>query len=142
MDFANNVLQPGEVGELCSRGRHIMQGYLNKPDATREQIVQGMERNLCRCGAHPRILDAVRLNLEIEGYEVFEANNGREAIEAFERSAERYAQNGFLVQDGMFPSLQNPSTLRSSERSQPALDTRKLRALGLPKKRCGSENPA
>lgn len=30
------------------------------PDATREEIIQGMERNLCRCGAHPRIVDAIQ----------------------------------------------------------------------------------
>ena len=29
------------------------------PAATRDQIIQGMERSLCRCGAHPRILDAI-----------------------------------------------------------------------------------
>ncbi len=29
------------------------------PDATREEIVRGMDDNLCRCGAHTRILDAV-----------------------------------------------------------------------------------
>jgi long-chain acyl-CoA synthetase len=41
MDFENRVLPAGEVGELCSRGRHIMQGYLNKPEATRDTIVDG-----------------------------------------------------------------------------------------------------
>jgi len=29
------------------------------PHATREQIIQEMDGNLCRCGAHVRILDAV-----------------------------------------------------------------------------------
>jgi aerobic-type carbon monoxide dehydrogenase small subunit (CoxS/CutS family) len=29
------------------------------PAPTREQIVQGMDQNLCRCGAHPRIVDAI-----------------------------------------------------------------------------------
>jgi aerobic-type carbon monoxide dehydrogenase small subunit (CoxS/CutS family) len=29
------------------------------PQPTREQIVHGMEQNLCRCGAHPRIVDAI-----------------------------------------------------------------------------------
>ncbi len=29
------------------------------PHPTREQIARHMEDNLCRCGAHPRILDAV-----------------------------------------------------------------------------------
>lgn len=30
-----------------------------KPQATRSEIVEAMEGNLCRCGAHVRILDAV-----------------------------------------------------------------------------------
>lgn len=29
------------------------------PSPTREQIIQGMDQNLCRCGAHPRIVDAI-----------------------------------------------------------------------------------
>ena len=29
------------------------------PDASRAEIVEGMEGNLCRCGAHPRIVDAI-----------------------------------------------------------------------------------
>jgi aerobic-type carbon monoxide dehydrogenase small subunit (CoxS/CutS family) len=30
------------------------------PDANEEQIVAGLDANLCRCGAHKRILEAVR----------------------------------------------------------------------------------
>jgi aerobic-type carbon monoxide dehydrogenase small subunit (CoxS/CutS family) len=34
---------------------------LNKnPQPTREQIVQGMNNNFCRCGAHTRIVDAIQ----------------------------------------------------------------------------------
>jgi aerobic-type carbon monoxide dehydrogenase small subunit (CoxS/CutS family) len=29
------------------------------PQPTRDQIIQGMDRNLCRCGAHPRIVAAI-----------------------------------------------------------------------------------
>jgi aerobic-type carbon monoxide dehydrogenase small subunit (CoxS/CutS family) len=29
------------------------------PDASREEIMKGMENNLCRCGAHGRIIDAI-----------------------------------------------------------------------------------
>ncbi len=32
----------------------------SNPDATREDIIAGMDRNLCRCGAHPRIVDAIQ----------------------------------------------------------------------------------
>jgi aerobic-type carbon monoxide dehydrogenase small subunit (CoxS/CutS family) len=35
---------------------------------TREQIIRGMEQNLCRCGAHTRILDAIQTAaLEMKG---------------------------------------------------------------------------
>ncbi len=32
----------------------------SNPKPTREQIVRGMNENLCRCGAHTRILDALQ----------------------------------------------------------------------------------
>jgi aerobic-type carbon monoxide dehydrogenase small subunit (CoxS/CutS family) len=32
---------------------------LKNPSPTKEQIIEGMEDNLCRCGAHVRIIDAV-----------------------------------------------------------------------------------
>ena len=30
------------------------------PQPTRDEIVQGLDHNLCRCGAHTRIIDAVQ----------------------------------------------------------------------------------
>lgn len=34
--------------------------FLQKnPQPTRAQIIAGMDQNLCRCGAHPRIVDAI-----------------------------------------------------------------------------------
>jgi long-chain acyl-CoA synthetase len=41
MNMQNNILPPGATGEICSRGAHVMQGYLNKPEATREAIIDG-----------------------------------------------------------------------------------------------------
>ena len=32
----------------------------NNPSPSRQQIIEGMEENLCRCGAHTRIIDAVQ----------------------------------------------------------------------------------
>jgi len=32
---------------------------MKNPSPTKQQIVEGMENNLCRCGAHNRILDAI-----------------------------------------------------------------------------------
>jgi len=45
----------------CTPGM-ILNAYallLKTPHPTREQIARHMEDNLCRCGAHPRILDAI-----------------------------------------------------------------------------------
>jgi len=41
----------------------IMQAYgllLDNPEPTRKEIIRGLEGNLCRCGAHTRIIDAVQ----------------------------------------------------------------------------------
>jgi aerobic-type carbon monoxide dehydrogenase small subunit (CoxS/CutS family) len=32
---------------------------MKNPALTRQEIIDGLDNNLCRCGAHPRILDAV-----------------------------------------------------------------------------------
>jgi aerobic-type carbon monoxide dehydrogenase small subunit (CoxS/CutS family) len=53
----NDALQCG----FCTPGM-IMNAVallLKNPKATREQIVTGMEDNLCRCGAHVRIITAI-----------------------------------------------------------------------------------
>ena len=46
----------------CTPGM-IMNAYamlLRKPNPTREEIVREMDDNLCRCGAHPRIVEAIQ----------------------------------------------------------------------------------
>lgn len=46
---------------FCTSGM-IMNAYgllLQTPDMSREQIIAGMESNLCRCGAYNRIVDAI-----------------------------------------------------------------------------------
>ena len=46
---------------FCTPGM-IMNAYallLKNPKATREQIIAGMEDNLCRCSAHQRIVKAI-----------------------------------------------------------------------------------
>jgi aerobic-type carbon monoxide dehydrogenase small subunit (CoxS/CutS family) len=53
----NDALQCG----YCTPGM-IMNavGLLStNPEPTRQEIVEGMEDNLCRCGAHTRIIDAI-----------------------------------------------------------------------------------
>jgi aerobic-type carbon monoxide dehydrogenase small subunit (CoxS/CutS family) len=45
----------------CTPGM-IMNAYgllLKNPHPTKEQIIRGMEDNLCRCGAHTRIIPAI-----------------------------------------------------------------------------------
>lgn len=41
IDEQGNDLPAGETGELCLRGVQIFKGYLNRPDATAETIVDG-----------------------------------------------------------------------------------------------------
>ena len=47
---------------FCTPGRCSTRvSLLNKnPQPTREQIVHGMNKNFCRCGAHTRIIDAIQ----------------------------------------------------------------------------------
>jgi aerobic-type carbon monoxide dehydrogenase small subunit (CoxS/CutS family) len=36
-------------------------GLLNRnPEPTRQEIIEGMEENLCRCGSYGRIIDAIQ----------------------------------------------------------------------------------
>ena len=55
--IAHDALQCG----FCTSGMILTAyGFLNKhPNPTREEVVAGMEENLCRCGAHVRIVDAI-----------------------------------------------------------------------------------
>lgn len=47
---------------FCTPGM-ILNAYgllYQNPEPTREEIIQGMDRILCRCGAHNRIIDAIQ----------------------------------------------------------------------------------
>jgi len=51
----------------CTPGM-IMNAYgllLKNPKPTRAEIIAGMDDNYCRCGAHPRIVDAIESAAEI-----------------------------------------------------------------------------
>jgi aerobic carbon-monoxide dehydrogenase small subunit len=55
----NDALQCG----YCTPGM-IMNAYAllkQNPDPSEKQIMEGMEDNLCRCGAHKRIVEAIRI---------------------------------------------------------------------------------
>ncbi len=41
VDGDNNPLPVGETGEICVRGAQVIKGYLNRPEATAETIVDG-----------------------------------------------------------------------------------------------------
>ena len=54
----NDALQCG----YCTPGM-IMNAYgllLNNPEPTRQEVIEAMEGNLCRCGAHIRIIEAIQ----------------------------------------------------------------------------------
>jgi acyl-CoA synthetase (AMP-forming)/AMP-acid ligase II len=41
VDDQDNVLPPGEVGEICAKGPNVMLGYWNKPEVTAETLRNG-----------------------------------------------------------------------------------------------------
>jgi len=47
---------------FCTPGMilHAYSLLLENPEPARAEILQGMENNLCRCGAHTRIIDAIQ----------------------------------------------------------------------------------
>lgn len=54
----NDALQCG----FCTPGM-IMNAYsllIKNPEPSRQEVVDGMEDNLCRCGAHIRIIEAIQ----------------------------------------------------------------------------------
>jgi aerobic-type carbon monoxide dehydrogenase small subunit (CoxS/CutS family) len=55
--MAHDALQCG----FCTPGMILTAHALLRrhPQPSREQVVEGMNQNLCRCGAHPRIVDAI-----------------------------------------------------------------------------------
>ncbi|MDH5413231.1 MAG: (2Fe-2S)-binding protein [Flavobacteriaceae bacterium] len=56
--ISHDALQCG----FCTSGM-IMNAYgflLQNPNADRKKIIEGMESNLCRCGAYNRIVDAIQ----------------------------------------------------------------------------------
>src|SRR5438270_4672199 len=55
----------------------------------------------------PRILDSVRMNLELEGYQVFEVTNGQEALDAV-----RLRLPDLVVMDVMMPQMDGFEALR------------------------------
>jgi two-component system, OmpR family, KDP operon response regulator KdpE len=55
----------------------------------------------------PRILDSLRMNLELEGYQVFEATNGQEALDAV-----RLRLPDLVVMDVMMPQMDGFEALR------------------------------
>jgi len=65
------------------------------------------QRRILLVDDEPRILDSVRMNLEIEGFEVYEADNGLEAIEKLGRFLV-----DLVVLDVMMPGLDGFETLR------------------------------
>ena len=69
------------------------------------------KRRILLADDEPRIRDSVRMNLEIEGFDVFEAASGSEALEKV-----RLAMPDLVVLDVMMPELDGFETLRELRR--------------------------
>jgi len=60
------------------------------PKPTREQIIRGLEQNLCRCGAHTRIIDAIQAAAaEMKGSRQEQGSRGRSPSREATATAER-----------------------------------------------------
>ncbi|AZM87444.1 MULTISPECIES: (2Fe-2S)-binding protein [Streptomyces] len=59
---ARDALQCGfcTPGQLCSAVGMLAELAADGAEATREAVAERLSGNLCRCGAYPRIVDAVR----------------------------------------------------------------------------------
>ena len=69
------------------------------------------QRRILLVDDEPRILDSVRMNLELEGFEVYEANSGAEALDKL-----RDVLPDLVVLDVMMPGLDGFETLRELRR--------------------------
>jgi two-component system KDP operon response regulator KdpE len=70
--------------------------------ATRKKV-----RTVLIVDDEPRILDSLRMNLELEGYQVFESTNGQEALDAV-----RLRLPDLVVMDVMMPRMDGFEALR------------------------------
>lgn len=76
MDGDLNILPIGERGELCIRGPQVMQGYLNRPDATAETITpDGWLRTgdvaIIDENGYVKIVDRLKDMILVSGFNVF-----------------------------------------------------------------------
>lgn len=71
------------------------------------RVVQKQRRTILIVDDEPRILDSLRMNLELDGYQVFEAANGREALD----EARRHLPD-LVVMDVMMPHMDGFEALR------------------------------
>jgi len=63
--MTHDALQCG----FCTPGM-ILAAYsllLKNPRPSREEIIEAMDENLCRCGAHTRIIDAIQTTAQVKG---------------------------------------------------------------------------
>jgi two-component system KDP operon response regulator KdpE len=73
--------------------------------------VRPERRRILLVDDEPRLLDSVRMNLELEGFEVFEAHDGQEALEKI-----RKVMPDLIVLDVMMPRMDGLETLAELRR--------------------------
>ena len=81
----------------------------DEPDGVRSMAVQ--RRRILLVDDEPRIRDSVRMNLELEGFDIFEADNGQEALDKV-----RLAMPDLVVLDVMMPEMDGFEALRELRR--------------------------
>jgi DNA-binding response OmpR family regulator len=73
--------------------------------------VRSERRRILLVDDEPRLLDSVRMNLDLEGFEVFEAHDGQEALEKISKLMPE-----LVVLDVMMPRMDGLETLRELRR--------------------------
>src|SRR6185312_13523220 len=95
-------------------GGLLMRGIVRPVYPSCVQSRSGRKHTILIVDDEPRILDSVRMNLELEGYQVFEATNGQEALDEVRRRLP-----DLVVMDVMMPEMDGFEALRELRKFSP-----------------------